>query len=95
MPCCCNPLAAGASERASRNERSKSKENENEDGDDGAMTDRPRPDGNGMGDLGANKCRETDAIKYARSVGSRWNGTDTHFMLSATAIPTTSSVLGV
>ena len=42
------------------------------------VTDRPRPDGNGMRDRRANKCCETDAIKYTRSVDGEW-GMDSRY----------------
>ena len=54
-------------------------EGEGERGVHGAeVTDRPRPDGNGMRDRRANKCRETDAIKYTRSVDGEL-GTDSRY----------------
>ena len=68
------PLAAATGAREMRDgeiptSRTDCEGEEGERDVDGAeVTDRPRPDGNGMRDRRANKCRETDAIKYTRSV---------------------------
>ena len=62
---------------------------------DGAeVTDRPRPDGNGMRDRRANKCRETDAIKYTRSVDGEW-GTDSRYSTHQMHSPRAIVVVGI
>ena len=64
------PLAAATGAREMRDgeiptSRTDCEGEEGERDVDGAeVTDRPRPDGNGMRDRRANKCCETDAIKY-------------------------------